>query len=236
MNLDIISLDRSFTVVPKNSLGNEDEASTSMGISSGSIKWSQLEDEYRVVILAAAGAGKTVEMRSRAEIIKQSGRLAFFIRIEDLNESDFAWGLEVGSPEEFEGWLASTNEAWFFLDSVDEARLVAPNAFEKAVKRFAYKISKSRHRAHIYISGRPYAWSFASDYEMVERYLPFSTQNAANSFRKENSLNIYSLNSLNLDDIRFYAAQRQVDNTTEFVDGIERANLQAMASRPFDLD
>ncbi|HBR3521632.1 TPA: hypothetical protein L9S82_004950, partial [Klebsiella pneumoniae] len=130
MNLDIISLDRSFTVVPKNSLGNEDEASTSMGISSGSIKWSQLEDEYRVVILAAAGAGKTVEMRSRAEIIKQSGRLAFFIRIEDLNESDFAWGLEVGSPEEFEGWLASTNEAWFFLDSVDEARLVAPNAFE----------------------------------------------------------------------------------------------------------
>lgn len=53
---------------------------------------------------------------------------------------------------------------------------------------------------------------------------------------EKRTLNIYSLNSLNLDDIRFYAAQRQVDNTTEFVDGIERANLQAMASRPFDLD
>lgn len=236
MNLDIISLDRSFTAVHKDSLGNEDEASTSMGPSSGSIKWSQLEDEYRVVILASAGAGKTVEMRSRAEIIKQSGRLAFFIRIEDLNELDFAWGLEVGSPEEFEAWLVSTEEAWFFLDSVDEARLVAPNAFEKAVKRFAYKISKSRHRAHIYISGRPYAWSFATDYEMVERFLPFSIQNAANSSRKDNYLNIYSLNSLNLEDIRFYAAQRQVDNATEFVYGIERANLQAMASRPFDLD
>ncbi|MBK0365223.1 hypothetical protein I3B23_12210, partial [Salmonella enterica] len=157
MKLDIISLDRSFTAVHQDSFGDEDEVSTSMGASSGSIKWSQLEDEYRVVILASAGAGKTVEMRSRAEIIKQSGKLAFFIRIEDLNEPDFAWGLEVGSPEEFEAWLVSTEEAWFFLDSVDEARLVAPNAFEKAVKRFAFKISKSRHRAHIYISGRPYA-------------------------------------------------------------------------------
>lgn len=236
MKLDIISLDRSFTAVHQDSLGDEDEVSTSMGASSGSIKWSQLEDEYRVVILASAGAGKTVEMRSRAEIIKQSGKLAFFIRIEDLNEPDFAWGLEVGSPEEFEAWLVSTEEAWFFLDSVDEARLVAPNAFEKAVKRFAFKISKSRHRAHIYISGRPYAWSFATDYEMVERFLPFSIQNAANSSRKDNSLNIYSLNALNSEDIRFYAAQRQVDNATDFVDGIERANLQAMASRPFDLD
>lgn len=236
MNLDIISLDRSFTAVAKDSLGNEDQASTSVGASSGSIKWSQLEDEYRVVILAAAGAGKTVEMRSRAEIIKQSGRLAFFIRIEDLSEPDFAWGLEVGSPDEFEDWLVSTEEAWFFLDSVDEARLVAPNAFEKAIKRFAYVINKSRHRAHIYISGRPYAWSFATDCEMVERYLPFSPQKAAKRATKDNSLTIFSLNSLNLENIRFYAAQRQVENANEFVDGIERANLQAMASRPFDLD
>ncbi|MDY4386418.1 NACHT domain-containing protein [Pectobacterium aroidearum] len=236
MNLDIISLDRSFTVVPKDSLGNEDEASTSMGASSGSIKWSQLEDEYRVVILAAAGAGKTVEMRSRAEIIKQSEKLAFFIRIEDLNELDFSWGFDVGSQDEFEAWLVSTEEAWFFLDSVDEARLVAPNAFEKALKRFAYVIKKSRHRAHIYISGRPYAWSFTTDCEMVERHLPFSNQNVADGTNKDSPLTIYSLNSLNLEDIRFYAAQRHVKDATEFVDEIERANLQAMASRPFDLD
>lgn len=236
MNLDIISLDRSFTAVPKDSLGNEDEKSTSMGISAGSIKWSQLEEEYRVVILAAAGAGKTVEMRSRAEIIKQSGRFAFFIRIEDLDETDFAWGLEVGSAEEFEAWLDSTDEAWFFLDSVDEARLVAPTAFEKAVKRFAYAIKKSRHRAHIYISGRPYTWSFATDCEMVERHLPFSNQSGVDGGYRDNPLTIYSLNPLSLDDIRFYASRREVKDATEFVDEIERANLQAMASRPFDLD
>lgn len=236
MSLDIIPLERSFTAVSKGRLGHEDEVSTSMRLSSGSIKWSQLEKEYRVVILAAAGAGKTVEMRSQAEIIKQSGKLAFFIRIEDLNEPDFAWGLEVGSSDDFEAWLVSTDEAWFFLDSVDEARLVAPNAFEKAIKRFEYVIKKSCHRAHIYISSRPYAWSFTTDYEIVERYLPFSNQNVVNGTIKDNPLIIYALNPLSLEDIRFYATQRKVKNVIKFVDEIERANLQVMASRPFDLD
>lgn len=59
--------------------------------------------------------------------------------------------------------LSSTNDAWFFLDSVDEARLEDPRKFHKAIKRFAKKIQSASHRSHIYISSRPYSWRYKED-------------------------------------------------------------------------
>jgi hypothetical protein len=47
--------------------------------------WENLEAEYRVVLLADAGAGKTYETLNRAKIAVEKGRNAFFIRIEDLS-------------------------------------------------------------------------------------------------------------------------------------------------------
>lgn len=236
MNQCIIRLDRSFSAISRDSVSIEDDVSYPFRASSGATKWNDLEKEHRVVILADAGAGKTVEMRSRAELIQQSGRLAFFIRIEDLVDEDFCWAFEVGSSDEFDQWLVAAEEAWFFLDSVDEARLTSPNTFEKAIRRFAGKIKKCTHRAHIYISGRPYSWRFTTDRELVERCLPFSVKNKGDSSSEENALLIYSLNSLTFDDIRFYAGQRNIQDSAMFVGEIERANLTAMASRPFDLD
>lgn len=231
MSLHIIPLNRSFSEVSKDSVGIDDDASASSRYYSGSTKWDDLEKKYRVVILADAGAGKTIEMKSRADSIHQSGRLAFFVCIEDLVDNDFYLGLEVGTADEFDTWLTSTGEAWFFLDSVDEARLTAPNAFDKAIKRFASVIKNCTHRAHVYISGRPYSWQFVTDRELVERCLPFSSDN-----KNDSVLVIYSLNSLTLDDIRFYSEQRNIRDPALFVAEIERANLNAMASRPFDLD
>ena len=116
-----------------------------------------MDGEYRCVILAEAGAGKTEELRQRARILASQGKPAFFIRIEDI-ETDYYQAFEVGEEEQFLAWLNSTGEACFFLDSVDEARLDTPRTFEKALRTFSRSIRKSVHRAHIYISSRPYAW------------------------------------------------------------------------------
>lgn len=236
MNQDIIRLDRSFSIISKDSINVEDDTSNLLRTPSGAVKWNDLEKQYRVIILADAGAGKTVEMRSRAELIQNSGRLAFFIRIENLMEEDFGWAFEVGSSDDFNEWLVTAEEAWFFLDSVDEARLTSPGAFNKAINRFSNKIKKCTHRAHIYISGRPYSWHFTTDRELVEHCLSFSVKNNYDSAREESSLVICKLNSLTFDDIRFYAVQRCVQNAAEFINAIERANLNVMASRPLDLD
>ena len=92
--------------------------------------WHEIDKRYRTVILAEAGAGKTHEMAERVKIIKDEGRPAFLIRIEDI-VGHFQQAFELGNVEEFEQWLTSQNEAWIFLDSVDEARLSRSKRFRK---------------------------------------------------------------------------------------------------------
>lgn len=124
--------------------------------------WGRLREDYRAVILADAGAGKTFELQAEAKRLVARGDAAFFIRIEDIDEG-FGKAFEVGSVEAFESWLHGTGEAWFFLDSVDEVRLETTRAFETAMRAFAERIHDARHRAHVYISSRPYppdgSWS-----------------------------------------------------------------------------
>ncbi len=99
------------------------------------------------------------------------------MRIEDIDE-DFNLSFEVGDDEAFEAWLSSPDEAWFYLDSIDEARLDDPRTFEKAIRLFARKIKAAQHRAHIVISGRPYAWRSYTDHVMVQKHLPHTRQKA----------------------------------------------------------
>ena len=94
--------------------------------------WSELLQEYRVVILSEDGSGKTEEVRHIAQSLRNEGKSAFFIRLEHIYQ-DFESSFEEGSHEGFEAWKASDGEAWLLLDSVDEARLRDPSDFERAI-------------------------------------------------------------------------------------------------------
>jgi hypothetical protein len=111
-------------------------------------RWHEIEDAYRVLVIADPGAGKTFEAQTRARRIKERGRHAFFIRIEKI-DSNFDQAFEVGTAAEFAAWLASTDEAWFFLDSVDEAQLETPRALEDAVRIFGTRCHAALDRARI---------------------------------------------------------------------------------------
>lgn len=95
--------------------------------------WRALEESYRVLVLADAGAGKTFEAKDRATKLRAEGANAFFIRIEAIDAA-FEDGFEVGTAADFVDWLASDGEAYFFLDSVDEAQLGTPRALATASK------------------------------------------------------------------------------------------------------
>ena len=136
---DHISLDRSFSLVPRSETDSDDQELYSISSSQKRTGWPELEGEFRCVILAEAGAGKSVDMAARARHVAKQGRAAFFIRIEDI-EDGFETAFEVGCVDSFEHWLNSQEEAWFFLDSIDEARLGNPRAFERAIRRFAARI------------------------------------------------------------------------------------------------
>ena len=201
--------------------------------------WEDLLTEYRCVILAEAGAGKTKEFEECAKRIQANSKYAFFIRIEDI-DNDFVDEFVVGDEDQFNEWLASTDPAWFFLDSVDEARLVNPKQFHKAIKKFAKKIKIATQRCHIYISSRPYSWGFESDEDILNTELFYGINDEQYKSDKneklKSGLKIFSLSPLTIKDIKKFCENRSVENIPALLNQIERYDLLEFAERPFDLE
>lgn len=236
-----ILLDRQFSIVSED---QEDQENNELLFSLGhsALKtWADLESEYRCVILAEAGAGKTEELRNRSKALSEQGRLSFFIRIEDI-EQDFYDAFEVGTEDEFNAWLESTEEAWFFLDSVDEARLETPRALELALKQLSKGIKKGAHRAHLYVSSRPYSWRPEADRELLNRYLFLAAKKQEDDCTEDNltqpqsALTVYGMRPLDEERIRCFCEKRSVNDIDELLREIDRASIWSLAQRPLDLD
>lgn len=242
---DPVPLTRQFSPVPRSESDSDVQDFRTLLGYSDSVTWAEVDKGYRSVILAEAGAGKTFELDARARQLEREGCHAFFIRIEDIDEA-FEQAFEVGSADSFEQWLGSQDDAWFFLDSVDEARLDNPTTFEKAIRRFSAKINQAQLRAHVCVSSRPYAWRPKSDRELMRQYLPFvepvkerSSEDGDPSGpaqRTEEGPRVYFLQPLKEDDVRFFAAHRSARNVDSLIQALMRTNLMALAGRPFDLD
>ena len=235
-----VSLQRQFYPLSKNKEDSESNEFISFVGHYKSKSWDNLEQEYRSVILAAGGAGKTEELRYRAKFLLDQGRFSFFIRIEDIDIS-FQKAFEIGVETQFEAWLTSTEEAWFFLDSIDEARLDNPRTFEKALRIFSNSINQGKHRAHIYLSSRPYAWRFSEDRKLLDEILFFPKSNEKTNedkkqFPPESALTEYTLLPLNSERIRRFSENRGTENIDRLLLEIERYDLGSLAERPFDLE
>jgi hypothetical protein len=235
-----VPLDRQFSPVPKD---REEAESNEISMVWGGVTpktWDDMDREFRCVILAEAGAGKTEELRQRASVLASQGKLAFFIRIEDI-EANFYQAFEIGEEVQFQAWLKSTEEAWFFLDSVDEARLENPRIFEKAIRRFATGIKGVAHRAHVYLSSRPYAWRPKEDRRLFEEHLYIAAQqeedgDEGQQSKPQSALTIYTMRPLNEGRIRCFCAARAANDIDRLLREIDRANLWSLAERPFDLE
>lgn len=235
-----------------------DEIDLQRRMSSGaSSTWAQLSAEMRVVVLAEAGAGKTWEIRHLAERLRGEGKIAFFIRLELLAEN-FDLAFEPGRYDEFQAWLASQDEAWLLLDSVDEARLRHPADFAIATKRFAAVLGASGARAHIVLTGRISAWRPATDLATCNEHLPHPSPRrteqvdeaegedddpalaSRSNWSTQNSgtygYRLVALEDLNDDQIRHFVTNRGVADSAAFMDEVERADAKGFAGRPQDLD
>jgi hypothetical protein len=248
MAQDNVQLNRTFSLIAKEAESSDQNDSSRYWGDDSETNWSDLDKEYRVVILADAGAGKTFETLSRAEHIEEQGHKAFFIRIEDI-DSDFEDAFEVGDASKFADWLNGSEEAWFFLDSVDEARLESPKAFEKAIKQFSRRINQASHRVHVYVTSRPFSWRFKEDRMFIEQHLPFTVKETEREGDTEefaapeddgdeskSGLQVYSLNPLDESRIRLFSQSKSASNIDQLLEGIHRANILELAARPFDLE
>ena len=88
------------------------------------IGWGKLMTERVAVILGEPGVGKTMEFKEQSKLLKKQDKYAFFINIQDLASEDFSLALESQDDiSRFKKWKTGDEKAYFFLDSLDEARL-----------------------------------------------------------------------------------------------------------------
>jgi hypothetical protein len=110
------------------------------------LDWPALRKRKRVVLLAEALSGKSAEFRAQADALTAQGCAAFIVSIENLADAGFENALDAASFAVFQSWRGTDAPAWFFLDSIDEARLNRKN-FDLALSRFGRDLGQASERA-----------------------------------------------------------------------------------------
>jgi len=255
-----IELDRKFWPVEADKENDSESVRAMLALGLGKqLSWEDLLGKDRVVILAEPGAGKTEEFRAITRRLRMASKTAFFCRIELLQEMGIQDSFDIGTSEEFNEWMDGNKEGYFFLDSVDEARLKNHTTFEIALRRFGKTIGERLNRAKIFISCRVSNWQATADLSLFLRHLPrpeihtmrddggifteeveqtneeaIPTDRSIDSEEKKDHI-VFQLAPLNDQQIQHFAAQKGVNNTKDFIEAIERADAGIFAERPQDL-
>lgn len=250
-----IELHRTFHELSQHSCENDDiDISLAFGFGEH-LRWSDLIKEHRLIILSEAGSGKTEEIRNAARTLREQGKSAFFLRLEHIPR-DFEDAFEIGTYEAFEEWLASGEDGWLLLDSVDEARLRNPGDFELAIRKLSRRVTTAKDRTHIVITGRTTAWRPKTDLSCCTDHLPHTVvdrsecDSQAEDDAPERNLKtdtesqdkaktpfkIVALDDLTSDQIAVFVKARGIDNSKAFLDAVERADAWSFTSRPQDLE
>lgn len=219
------------------------------------LSWDDVSARRRVVLLAEAGSGKTKEMREQARLRVTAGQQAFFATVEDLAEDGLDGALSAAERPHLATWRTSDQDAWFFIDSIDEAKLGRVR-LDRAFRRIADGISGAERRAHVILSCRLLDWEFASDLERLKAELPIPpdpnlppppsgdevlVQVLRHEKPKEEKLTaeqplVVLMVALDEPRLRRFASEKGVLDVAPFLDQIQSANLWRFARRPLDLD
>ena len=134
------------------------------------LTWGQLLERRRVVILAEAESGKTCELRERAKQLTESGTFAFFVPIERLVGDPLEQILSSAQEERFKEWKVSNDEAYFFLDAMDEAK-ATQSSFSAAVTKLERALRGQLKNVRIFFSSRPHRRDCFSDGSIITELL-----------------------------------------------------------------
>lgn len=261
--MDFVNLDRMFAPLVK-----DKEATLEWGVAAGRKyggwqNWDELLQRPRVVLLAEALSGKTQELLFQTKKLKNQSKHAYFVRIEELADNGFEASLDETDTVDFREWKPTSEPAWFFLDSVDEARLNKKN-FDLALRRFSKELGRENlGRAHVLVTCRASDWHGKGDRDLIADRLPHvvlpsasamldpdeellapifrPTENAAHreSLQRPKEvpaeLLVVQLVPLTFEQKRSFANAAGISNPDEFLREADRSGLLRMTERPGDL-
>ncbi|WP_404379498.1 hypothetical protein [Caenispirillum salinarum] len=236
MSTDWIDLNRSF--VPHRPADERETAAFQSYFRArehGPLDWPRLLEHGRVVVLGEAGSGKTCEFQAQTNRLRESGRTAFFLRVEQLADTGVEGALDPSDLHALRAWRSGDQPATLFLDAVEEARLSKHTQFETALRSLAGFLGDAVARCSIVLSSRITGWH-ADDADIVSRLLgagPGARPGEPHPDLPE-GLAVVELAALNTTQIRQLADQ-ETDDPDAFLDAIEQRDAWDFAGRPYDV-
>jgi hypothetical protein len=220
--------------------------------------WDDLLRKPRVVILAEAGSGESEELKAQTARKVGAVEFSFYATVQDVGRKGVSGALRAGERTQLEAWRNSDRTGWFFIDSVDEAKLDGVR-LDQAFRELGTAIHGAEARAHIVLSGRLTDWEFQRDLQRFSDELPIIAAKdnllpelspdelVVKTIRLElpkheegKSEKPFVVAMLPLDPSRveLFAAARGIQGSDlgEFIAQINAANLWHFARRPLDLD
>jgi hypothetical protein len=219
------------------------------------LTWEGLLAKHRVVVLAEAGSGKSTELAEQARLSEKAGRYTFFATVQSVGRQGLSGALGRSKSRKLEEWRTSDEPAWFFLDSVDEAK-ANDVRLDDALKEIADGIEGVASRTHIVLSGRHTDWEFRRDLERLNARIPMPPPDAPAPAIDPNELIVSVLRrdkppeppppaeaplvvvmgALDRGQIDAFARGKGVANVDVFFLELDKVNLWDFARRPLDLD
>ena len=121
--MTFVQLDRSFVPIRSNQVVTAETLHGWGGRALGAMSWHQILERPRVIVLAEALSGKTWEFKQQVKELTSNQKFALYTTIERLSDRGLCRTVAPEELKKFETWKRSSEPGWFFLDSVDEARL-----------------------------------------------------------------------------------------------------------------
>ena len=250
----IIPLARRFLVWTSKESADPDLLTYFWGTSTA-LRWEDLLAKHRVVVLAEAGSGKSDELEEQARLAREAGKYAFHATVQSVGTKGFQGAITKEDAARLAEWKSGDQPAWFFLDSVDEAKS-RDVRLSDALREVASAVHGGEQRAHIILSGRYSDWEFRRDLETLEQRIPMPpvdrplqavdpNQLIVRAIRREKPPEppppaetplVVVMAALDKGQVEVFARGKGVAEVEEFSAALERANLWDLARRPLDLD
>jgi hypothetical protein len=209
----------------------------------GSVNWDDLLKENRVVVLGEPGSGKSWEMKERARLLNSQGASAFYVRLDQLLERELSDVLDPNEQASLIRWKNGRDIAWFYLDSVDEAKFRRVSDFHSTLARFSKEFdSYQLLRTKVFLSSRISEWKPSTDRHEFQRLFPlppFEKRTSEGQSTESQNLNpellVVQMEPLDRNQVERFAAAKGVSDVTAFTEALDRAFAWEFARRPLDV-
>lgn len=222
---NILELHRTFLHVPGSAAGLDAEATSRAALFLNRFQdWDALLRNPYVVVLGEAGTGKSTEFWLRAQSLTEQGRSSFFVEISVLATDGLALSLDADDQLRLETWREGQEDAVFFLDSLDEAKL-KNRSLQQALRRLQQDLRDQWERVRLVVSCRASDWMAEADRHELRSVAP----------SRNPEVRIVQLAPLNPEQVESLAQVAGVTDVRDFMTAVADNHAQVFIERPLDV-